>query len=205
MAPARSADPAATLVADRRLAERIAAGDEPAFDELVARHFHHVARIAGRFFPRLDDAEEIHQETFLKAFTAIASYRGDVPLEHWLARIAVNSCYDGLRRMRRRPGLPAPAREPDDAQRREHADLGDDAAFCRREQARIAAAEMLAMLDPADRLVLTLMVLEEHSAAEVADLTGWSAVNVKVRAFRARKRLRSLLAKAESPSWSRNR
>ena len=195
MAPASFADPKTTLVADRRLAERIAGGDEAAFDELVERHFAHVARIAGRFFRQPDAAEEIHQEVFLKAFTSIGTYRGEVPLEHWLARIAVNACYDALRRNRRRPEAPmGPVPDSSADSRSSESEADDGASFWRREQARIAADEMLAMLAPAERLVLTLMVLEDRTAAEVADLTGWSVVNVKVLAFRARGKLKALLA-----------
>lgn len=191
LAPASQPDPTTSLVADRQLAERIATGDEVAFAELVECHFAHVARIAGRFFRQHDAAEEIHQEVFLKAFSSIVSYRGEVPLRHWLSRITVNACYDALRRNRRRPeSLSVPAAEHADGTALE---AHDDAAFWRREQARIAADEMLAMLEPAERLVLTLLVLEDRSVADVADLTGWSVVNVKVRAYRARRKLKKLL------------
>lgn len=193
-APAGQTDPATTLVADRRLAERIAGGDEAAFDELVERHFARVARIAGRFFRQPDAAEEIHQDTFLKAFTSIASYRGEVPLEHWLSRIAVNACYDALRRARRRPESRGQVALDSAVDEAAPVEVSDEAVFWRQEQARIVADEALALLQPAERLVLTLMVLEERTASEVADLTGWSVVNVKVRAFRARGKLKSLLA-----------
>ena len=198
LAPASLADPTTNLAADRRLAERIAGGDEAAFDELVERHFARVAGIAGRFFRQPDAAEEIHQEVFLKAFISIGSYRGEVPLEHWLSRIAVNACYDALRRSRRRPETPIESvADPAADSPGPDAEAGDGASFWRQEQARIAADEMLAMLQPAERLVLTLMVLEDRSAADVADLTGWSVVNVKVRAFRARRKLKAMLAPAE--------
>lgn len=197
-APASQADLKTTMVADRRLADRIAGRDEAAFDELVERHFARVAGIAGRFFRQPDAAEEIHQEVFLKAFTSIASYRGEVPLEHWLTRIAVNACYDALRRSRRRPETPIEAFPDPTVDSMVHeTEANDGASFWRREQARIAADEMLAMLRPAERLVLTLMVLEDRTAAEVADLTGWSIVNVKVRAFRARGKLKALLVPAD--------
>lgn len=193
-APASEADLQTTLVEDRQLAERISSRDEAAFDELVERHFARVARIAGRFFRQPDAAEEIHQEVFLKAFTSIGSYRGEVPLEHWLSRIAVNACYDALRRSRRRPETHLEAvTDPAASSPPPETEANDGTSFWRREQARIAADEMLAMLQPAERLVLTLMVLEDRSAAEVADLTGWSVVNVKVRAFRARGKLKALL------------
>lgn len=196
--PASKADPLTQSVADRQLAARILDGVDGAFDELVARHFAHVARIAGRFFRRQEAAEEIHQEVFLKAFTSLRSYRGDVPLEHWLAKIAVNACYDALRRAKRRPESPIDGEVNDLA-------ATDPSGFWRREHARIAADEMLALLAPAERLVLTLMILEDRTAAEVADLTGWTVVNVKVRAFRARGKLKAMLAKGPRDPDGRRR
>lgn len=183
---------------DLALAARIGAGDERAFEALVDRHFAHVARIVGRFFRRAEIAEEVRQEVFVKAYTRIATYRGEMPLEHWLSRIAVNTCYDQLRRDARRPEVPV-------------ADLTDDSAglldrlaagavndeFWVKEEARVMAERLLSTLSPAERLVLTLMVLEDRTVAEVATLTGWSVANVKVRAFRARSKLRKTLERHE--------
>lgn len=193
-ANARRADK--DLDADRRLAERIVSGDEAAFEEFVAQHYGRVARIAGRFFRRGEIAEEIHQEVFVKAYTAMAGYRAEMPLEHWVSRIAVNACYDQLRRARRRPETPVSQLCDDsgDLFERLAAQSAAVDGFWRREDARLCAEQILDLLAPAERLVLTLMVLEDLTASEVAAVTGWSVANVKVRAFRARGRLRKLLA-----------
>lgn len=191
---------------DLALAARIADGDGAAFEALVERWYGHVSRIVGRFFRRQEIAEEVRQDVFVKVYSKIDSYRGEMPLEHWLARVAVNACYDQLRRDARRPETPI-------------ADLTDDAgeffdrlraapgrerdAFWEREEARLTAERLLETLAPAERLVLTLMVLEERSVAEVAELTGWSRANVKVRAFRARGRLRKTLDGYERRSKER--
>lgn len=195
MAPASQADPTNELVADRRLAERICSGDDGAFDEFVDRHFARVARIAGRFFRQPDQAEEIHQEVFLKAFTSMRTYRGDVPLEHWLSRIATNACYDALRRRKRRPEASLEGVLGDATGVLERLRAGElEDAFWQREEARLVADELLSRLQPAERLVLTLMVLEDMSARDVAGVTGWSIVNVKVRAHRARQKLKAIFA-----------
>jgi len=182
--------------ADRELARRALGGDEEAFADLVNRHAPGVTRIAGRFFRRREVVEEIVQDVFVKAFTSLDSYRGDVPLAHWLSRITVNACYDQLRRKKARPevsvseiaedapGFLAQLRAPEGS---------DAAAFWEREEARLTAERLLAMLAPPERLVLTLMVLEDLPVAEVSRLTGWSQSNVKIRAFRARHKLRKLL------------
>ena len=169
---------------DVRLVRRIRDGDRGAFEELVGRVYPRVARIAGRFFRQADAVDDIVQEVFVKAFVALGSWEARVPLEHWLTRIAVNACYDELRRRKRTTGHDgrAPA-----------AELSDDPHVWEREETRLWAAQVLAQLPAAERLVLTLTVLEDLSVADVAELTGWSKVNVKVRAFRARRRLKKLL------------
>ena len=169
---------------DVRLVRRLRGGDQAAFEELVGRAWPRVARIAGRFFRQADAIDDIAQEVFVKAYVGLESWEARVPLEHWLTRIAVNACYDELRRRRRTTGREG--REP-------AAELSGDPHVWEREETRLWAAQVLAQLPPAERLVLTLTVLEDLSVAEVAEMTGWSKVNVKVRAFRARRRLKKLL------------
>lgn len=188
------------LARDRRLVARCLAEGDAAFEELVRRHQAKVFRVAGRFFRQRDVIEEVAQEVFLKAFLALPAYRGEVPLEHWLCRITVNACYDLLRqRKRSAPEATRPGRDaaPDPVLRlpARAADRPDE-EFWRREQSRCLAEQILTRLSPAERVVLTLLVLEELPVAEVARLTGWSRVNVKVRAFRARQKLRHVMGAA---------
>lgn len=188
------------LDADRRLAGRIRNGDELAFEELVASHFGRVARITAKFFRRPEIAEEVNQDVFVKVLTSIGGYRAETPLSHWIGRVAVNACYDRLRRHKRRPetAVSQIVDEPSDFYDRLAARDGDGAGdFWAREDARLCAEELLELLEPAERLVLTLMVLDDLSTAEVAAATGWSKANVKVRAFRARGRLRKILEARE--------
>ncbi len=181
---------------DRGLVRRVLDGDQEAFTLLVRRHQRQVATMAGRFFRRREAVEDVAQEVFLKAYQALPSFRGEVPVAHWLARITTNTCYDRLRAMRRTPEavVAGTGESPADFWDRLAADdAADGDAFWRREDARLTAEALLARLSPADRLVLTLLVLQELDVAEVARLTGWSRVNVKVRALRARRRMRRLL------------
>ncbi|MBZ5587455.1 MAG: RNA polymerase sigma factor [Acidobacteriia bacterium] len=190
-------DTAGHLAHDRLLASRILAGDDDAFAEVVHAHRRRVVRIAGRFFRRTDVIEDIAQEVFVKAFSAMAGYKGEVPLAHWLSRITVNACYDQLRRQRTRPEISFSRLDPDPRERSGAGAPGeghDASVHWQREEARLDAERLLAKLPPADRVVLTLMVLEGLTVAEVGQLTGWSAANVKIRAFRARNRLRALIA-----------
>jgi RNA polymerase sigma-70 factor (ECF subfamily) len=175
----------ATEVSDGSLAASAAGGDGEAFDELVRRHQPRLLRLAGRFFRRPEVVEEVVQEAFLKAFLSLDGFRGERPFGHWLTRITVNASYDQLRRQRARPETAI-----DEAA---VLDLVASPAESESELARITAEQLLARLSPEERLVLTLTALEELPVKEVARLTGWSIPNVKVRAFRARTKLRRAL------------
>lgn len=176
---------------EERLVAAVLEGDDEAFSILVGRHKRQVLRIAGRYSRSPEELEELGQEIFLKAYTDLRQYRGEAPLAHWLSRIAVRSCYDSLRKRGREIGtLPL-----DD----EAAYLADDPVGDRdeAEAARALLDRALSRLRPAERLVITLLELEERTIREVAILTGWSEVNVKVRSFRARRALKRILEEAD--------
>ena len=185
---------------DDALVAAVRGGDERAFELLFERHRLRVARTAGRFFPTREGVEEIIQETFTKAFFALDDYAGRhaASFPAWLTQIAVNCCYDELRRLRRRP-----RRADEDISDAESGALGSrlGAALASGEDiesdlvSRDLAGKLLARLDDADRLVLTLLDAEGLSVAEIAEATGWSVSKVKVRAHRARARLRRVLKK----------
>src|SRR5690349_15531351 len=96
--------PASVITPDDRLIEMTLNGDESAFESLLLRHHRRVFSIARRFFRSRETVEDIVQETFSKAFFSLASYRRGATFEQWLARIAVNNCYDELRRRKKRNG-----------------------------------------------------------------------------------------------------
>jgi RNA polymerase sigma-70 factor (ECF subfamily) len=178
---------------DAELARRAAAGEAAAFDALAARWSGRVYRLARRFFRRAEDAEEVVQETLLKAWRALGSYRAEAPFEHWLLRIATRTCYDALReRRRRRETLMAEITE--DAGRWLDAALkGASLETAHAEEARRVAASLLETRPPKDRVVLVLLDLEGMPAADVAAATGSTRAAVKVRAMRARRALRRLV------------
>jgi RNA polymerase sigma-70 factor (ECF subfamily) len=135
----------------------------------------------------------------MKAFARIEQWRGQMPFSHWVSRVAVTTCLDALRWQKRRPELRWSDLSESEAEVLNHV-LHDE-----REQsaadsmsARELAHKLLATLKPADRLVLTMMDMEGRSVAEVQAATGWSATLVKVRAFRARRKLRKAFAQLES-------
>jgi RNA polymerase sigma-70 factor (ECF subfamily) len=185
------ADPGPDLRPDERLVAAVLDGDDGAFAVLAGRHKRQVLRIAARFARTPEELEELGQEIFLSAYEGLKGYRGEAPFSHWLSRVAVRRCYDALRKRRREIGtvpldevIPHPADSP--APGREE------------EAARAVLDRALSRLRPAERLVITLLELEERTVREVASLTGWTEVNVKVRAFRARRALKKILEEADA-------
>lgn len=180
---------------DDALVAAAGAGDESAFEQLFERHRRRVARIAGRFFSQREQIEEIIQDSFTKAYFALNTYHGthEASFRAWLTQIAVNTCYDQLRRARRRPEQSAG--DFTDSEMHEFAGhLRAPASDVERALiSRDLAAKLLARLSPEDRLVLTLLDVEGFSVAEIAEMANWSISKVKVRAHRARAHLRRVM------------
>lgn len=174
---------------------RVRAGDEDAVRALMTHLHPLVAKIVRGHLPRRTDEEDLVQAVYVKVFTKLDQYRGEVPLEHWVSRVAVNTCLNEIAREKHRPEW-------------RYADLGEDevevlqnlAADTRdmgAEQAvgaRELVEKMLADLSPEDRLVVTLLHLEGRTVDEIQARTGWSRPLVKVRAFRARAKMKKHLA-----------
>jgi RNA polymerase sigma-70 factor (ECF subfamily) len=178
-------EPAPT--ADEALVAATLDGDDDAFTELVRRHKRRVFATASRFARDAHQLDDLCQEVFLRAFRHLGKFRRDAPFEHWLARITVTACYDFLRRERRHRGqLSLDAMDIDTR------DTSIEAALAAG-RARELVQWAMARLSADERLILTLLELEERSVREIAALTGWSESNVKVRAFRARGSLKKIL------------
>jgi RNA polymerase sigma-70 factor (ECF subfamily) len=168
-------------------------GDEAAARALVERLHPLVLKIVRSHRPVRTDEEDLAQIVFSRVFAHLDQYTGTVPIEHWVSRIAVNACINQLRAEQCRPEL-------------RFADLGEDEAVileavtaarepdpAHQVAARDLAAKLLETLKPEDRLVISMLDLEERSLAEIRQLTGWNLSLIKVRAFRARRRLRKQL------------
>ena len=172
--------------------------DEAAARQLVSRLYPQVIAIVRGHLPRRLPEEDLAQEIFVKVFANLNRYNAAMPLENWVSRLALNTCLDRLRAERRRPEV-------------RWADLGEDEAAAlesllttspeeageRLPGSRELFEKLMETLSPADRMVITLLMLEEKSVAEIARETGWSKALVKVRAFRARLKLRRALANLE--------
>jgi RNA polymerase sigma-70 factor, ECF subfamily len=175
-------------LSDESLVEAVLEGDDEAFIRLVTRHKRRVIGLAARFIGIREELDDICQDVFVKAYYRLRSYKKTAPFEHWLSRIAVNTCYDVLRKKKLVRAHTAPMYEL----AYEIADQSFDERQAA-EEAYQTLSRGLAKLKAPERLVITLLELEEKSVLEVASLTGWSTSNVKVRAFRARRALRKIL------------
>jgi RNA polymerase sigma-70 factor (ECF subfamily) len=150
---------------------------------------------ARRYARKDSEVEDIVQEIWMKAFSKLASFRGDAPFEHWLMRLAVRTCYDFLRgHQRNRESTFSELSEPEtDWLERFAADPGK--APEDEDAARQLIQRLMDQLTPAARLVIQLLEIEEKSVKEISALTGWSVPLVKVRAFRARAEMKKCLAR----------
>jgi RNA polymerase sigma-70 factor (ECF subfamily) len=168
-------------------------GDQRAARELVEHLYPLVIRIVRSHLPRRVAEEDLAQEVFLKMFSRLAQYQGAVPFTHWVSRIAVTTCIDHLRAQKRRPEF----RWADLSE--SEADVLDAVLTNEREvpandalEATELVQKLLGQLKPDDQLVLRLLDLEQKTIAEIAALTGWNQSLIKVRAFRARRKLQKL-------------
>jgi len=179
--------------------ERVRQRDQAAARALV-EHLHPlVIRIVRAHLPRRVAEEDLAQDIFLKMFTRLAQYQGAVPFTHWVSRIAVTTCIDQLRAQKRRPEFrwadlsENEAEVLDNVLSDERAEAPGDALA-----ARELVHKLLDQLKPDDRLVIQLLDLEQKSVAEIAALTGWGQSMIKVRAFRARRKLQKLFQELQT-------
>jgi RNA polymerase sigma-70 factor (ECF subfamily) len=181
--PENSADTAVDF-ADVRLARQ---GDGEAYARLVRRHQETIARQMWRFTRDPRRHAELIQDVFVNAYQSLSAFRGSAPFVHWLRKIAVRTGYacwrqNAQERIKEPLDPELLARVPDES--------GERGA---REAAEVVHL-VLHRLPPRDRLVLTLMYLDDCSVAEIAQTLGWTQVMVKVQAWRARVKLKVLLA-----------
>lgn len=177
--------------------------DERAFEEILRRYSPRVFAIAGKFFRQRAQVEDAAQEAFLKAYTQLSKYEGRGSFEGWLSRIATNECINILRSAKRRPESTVSELTDREGIRVENW-LENQMAGASIEQFQstergLAAADLadkvLTELPPDDRLVLMSIDGEHLPVKDVAEMTGWSESKVKVRAFRARRRMRQAVEK----------
>jgi RNA polymerase sigma factor (sigma-70 family) len=177
---------------------RVRQRDEAASRELVEHLYPLVIKIVRSHLPRRVAEEDLAQEIFMKIFANLEQYRGVVPFEHWVSRISVTTCLDSLRSQKRRPELRWADLSETEAEMLDAVISAEGVAHpSQAMDAREVVGKLLESLNPDDRLVINLLDMEQRSVAEIAKLTGWNATLVKVRAFRARRKMKKYLEQLE--------
>lgn len=183
--------------------QRVRQRDQLAARELVDHLYPQVIRIVRGHLPRRVAEEDLAQEIFLKMFTRLDQYQGAVPFPHWVSRIAVTTCIDHLRAQKRRPEFRWADLSENEAQvldavlTNENDRTPDDALA-----AHELVHKLMDQLKPEDRMVIQMLDLEQKSIAEISAATGWNTSLVKVRAFRARRKLQKLFQKLKKEERS---
>jgi RNA polymerase sigma-70 factor, ECF subfamily len=167
-------------------------GDGEAYALLVERYQRRVFSLVYRMIGRREEVEEIAQEVFVKAFLAVGGYHFDALFSTWLMRIAINHCYDHLRR-RRASRLSYFSEMSPETEQAVAGGSEDPESSGERLQLELESRELVQKLleraPPDDRVILTLKELEDLSIEEIADLLQLNPSTVKVRLHRARKRM----------------
>src|SRR2546425_11890784 len=186
-------------MADRDSAELVQAAlqhDDEADRELVRRLYPLVAKMVRSHRPRRTSEEDLCQMIFIKVFQKLSQFSGKVPLEHWVSRIAVNTCLNQIESEKIRPELRhADLSVEEQAVIENLATPADELAPDQRFASRQLVEHLLAALKPVERLAIDLLYLQGRSVEEIRKITGWSAALIKVRAFRARQKMKDRLAK----------
>lgn len=175
--------------------KKAARGDASAFEELVVRYQTQIYHLCFRMVGNSDDAQDMTQEAFLKAWKGLPSFQFDSAFSTWLYRLASNCCLDFLRRLKRKPTVSLTVENDEETE--EILDVADDAPSLEelaikneeRENLRLAMSQ----LDEEQRQILTLRVVNDLSYTEIAEILNVKEGTVKSRLSRARENLRKKL------------
>jgi RNA polymerase sigma-70 factor (ECF subfamily) len=168
--------------------------DDKSARRLVEHLYPLVAKIVRSHRPARTSEEDLCQMIFIKIFQKLSQFSGQVPIEHWVSRIAVNTCLNQIQSEKVRPEMRLADLSEEQAAVLENLQTDSDAVSPDRAvAARDLMDHLLGALKPAERLIIDLLYLQQRSVAEIRKITGWSTALVKVRAFRARQKLRTLL------------
>lgn len=175
---------------DASLVAASQSGDRAAYETLVRRHARAAARFAHRLLGNREDAEDVVQDAFAKAYGNLGAFRGDASFKTWLLHIVLHLGQDQLRRRKRRPvegleGVDPPSREPEPER---------DAAT---RDELLALREAVDDLPPRQRTALALKVYEGLSYPEVARVLGTSVESARVYLSLARQSIRRRVERAE--------
>ncbi len=182
---------------DDEIIQNVLKGNVDDFEGLVRRYQAHVINMVKRHVPERD-VEETAQEAIVRAYRSLSSYRGKGRgFKAWLSAVTIRACYDYWRKTYRSKEVPLSALSDDHKRWIENVTAEESAQSMREKAASDEARKVLdwglSHLSAEDRMVLELVHFEGLTGREAAELLGWTTTNVKVRAFRARRKLEKIL------------
>ncbi|WP_300437079.1 RNA polymerase sigma factor [Christiangramia sp.] len=175
---------------DQYLIDKILDGDTKAFGELVERYQNFVYTIAIRILKVTEEAEEVAQDSFIKAYDSLSSFRGDSKFSTWLYRIVYHKSLDMIKMNSRHTTYQIIEEITDDAL--DHIENGLECMLS--EERTSIIKKCIGLLPEDEAAIISLYYFEEQSVKEIAKVTGLTADNIKIKLYRSRKKLFSLLA-----------
>ncbi|MGE3512715.1 MAG: RNA polymerase sigma factor [Vicinamibacterales bacterium] len=180
---------------DEELVARSIRGDADSFNELILRWERPIYALAYRTIGREEDARDVCQETFLRAFRALPGFRGQAKFSSWLYRITLNLCRDWMRRQRRAPFVQVPEdKDPVEMAAAAEPSEAIEDLVARRDLARIVE-RVMARLPEEQRTAILLKEYHGLTFQEIADLVGCPLSTIKTRLYQGLTVLRRELAK----------
>ena len=181
---------AQAVAEDRELVRRAQAQDKEAFEQLVRRHQHRVFAVAGGILRRREDVEDIAQQVFVKAYFSLKRFDQRAAFSTWLYKITVNECWDLLRKKKVRPLVYESDLSEEQARQFSAPDRdGSVQDISEKLGAQEHVERLLEGIDKRDRMMLILKEVEGFAVEEIAEILNLNANTVKVRLFRARRRI----------------
>ena len=184
-----------TINKDQIIINQIIEGDTSAFSVLVDRYKDLVFTLAIQMIKNREDAEEVSQDTFIKVYRSLSKFKGDSKFSTWIYRVTYNTCLDRLKKIKREYNVVA----IDEFTEHQVKTLDNALDKMEEQEHKRKIQECLQLLPSDDSFLLTLYYFEEQSLEEISKVVGLTANNVKVKLFRSRKKLTSILKEQLEP------
>jgi len=180
---------------DEELVARSRGGDADSFNQLILRWERPIYALAYRVIGREEDARDVCQETFLRAFRALPGFKGQAKFSSWLYRIALNLCRDWMRKQRRAPTMQMPEGVDPVEMASERGPVESIEMLVERRELSGVVAEAMALLPEEQRMAIILKEYHGMTFQEIADLQGCPLSTVKTRLYQGLSVLRRHLEK----------
>lgn len=180
---------------DQYLIERTLAGETAAFGELVDRYQNFAFTIALRMLKHREEAEEVAQDSFIKAFDSLPGFRGDAKFSSWLYRIVYHKSLDQIKKNKREQSFQLIEEITSD----DMDGIENGLDFMLAEERKEMISKCVGMLPAQDAALIQLYYFEELPVKEIAEITGLTEDNIKIKLYRSRKKLFNLLQSYINP------